>query len=182
MLSTVSQLGRVAVFTCTNRAGTVDETTTFAMPATPELFTYESETVGAEGTGVTVRTLGETMVKETGISLSPAGPFCRWRLKLCVVPTPKPPHGVPVPVAWMVKVVAVPFAVPVSVVGDRVTQVGSFPELVSSVKGVPPVAAEVTEIVWAGERNVNEPGEPGVKVQLRAIEVGETVSPDVVAV
>jgi hypothetical protein len=50
------------------------------------------------------------------------------------------------------------------------------------VKGVPPTAAEVIEIVWAGERNVNEPGEPAVKVQLRAIEVGDTVSPDVVAV
>jgi hypothetical protein len=82
----------------------------------------------------------------------------------------------------MVKVVAVPFAVAVSVVGASVTQLGSFPVLVSRVKGVPPVAAEVTEIVCAGERKVYEPGEPGVNVQLRAIEVGKTVSPDVVAV
>ena len=68
---------------------------------------------------------------------------------MCVVFTRKPPQpgDPPVGVAATVKVTAVVPAVSEGEVGFKVTQAGSLAKVVSTVNGVPPVAADVTETV-----------------------------------
>ena len=87
--------------------------------------------------------LGGTTLNVTGIVLSGAGALTRCKLNELLLPVENPPHPLD---AAIVKVIGVAVALPPDVELSA-TQAGSFPDAVSIVKLVPPVAAEVTEIV-----------------------------------
>ena len=134
--STVSQLGIVAVFTWKNTAfGALRATLTF--PGEPEPLTYVSEgTFGENVIGV-----GGTICSVTAMLFVGTG-----AVPIVIVPEAVPEVRPLQPAAaWTVKVAGLvvaglPDTEPtVSHVGGEVTATG-----------VPPLAAEVTEIVWAG--------------------------------
>src|ERR1700742_2459057 len=93
---------------------------------------------------------------------------------MLLVPAAKLPHPA---AATTVNVTAVELAVPPAKELTVSHAGGGVPEL-STVNGVPPVSAEVTEIVWAG------PGVYTGPTGLRAhvIVTGEAARPEVVAV
>ena len=87
--------------------------------------------------------MGGTTLSVTAIVLSGAGALTRCRLKEFVLPAENPPQ----PLAGaMVNVTGAVVALP-PVVALIATQAGSLAVEVSMVKFVPPVAAEVIEIV-----------------------------------
>ena len=87
----------------------------------------------------------------TSTSLSGAGELSRCRENVWLVFSAKPPHpdDWPVGVAATVKVTGVDVAVPPEK-ELTVSQAGGAFVLSSTVNGVPPVAAEVTDTVCAG--------------------------------
>ena len=91
------------------------------------------------------KVLGGTTFNVTGIVLSGAGALTRCRLKELLLPAVNPPHPL---AAAIVNVMGVAVALPPDVELSA-TQAGSLPDAVSIVKLVPPIAAEVTEIVCA---------------------------------
>ena len=104
----------------------------------------------------------------TAIVLSGAGALTRCRLKEFVLPAENPPQPL---AAAMVNVMGAVVALP-PVVALSATHAGSLAVAVSMVKFVPPVAAEVTEIVCALPGAYVDP----LRVQVRAIVVGEATN------
>jgi hypothetical protein len=143
---TVSHEGRLAVLTEKNALGTLELTLTFAVAGFPEPFTSVSETLGAAGTGVTVRGLGGRMRRVTVTSLSGAAALSRCSVAVLELPAAKllqPEAAATVNVTGLL--LAVPPAYELTV-----SQFGGGFVVLSTVNAVPPAAVDVTEIVCAG--------------------------------
>jgi hypothetical protein len=143
---TVSQEGRLAVFTEKKAPVTLELTLTLAVAAVPDPFTRVNEMLGAAGTGVTVSGLGGRTSKVTVISLSGAGAFSKWRVAVFVVLAAKLPH--PAAAATVNVSGELPAVPPAKEL--TLSHAGGGLVVLSTVNGVPPAAAEVTDTVCAG--------------------------------